>query len=116
MLKMCKICKPLDLTFKQALTTGAFLSGRKKDNIVLCYEIVGKQNLKNYRPASLLLVLNQATLALISFYQLLRIFTRLLMMDLKLQVFSWIYLKPLIKFGIKGLYLNLSKMVFRMTC
>ena len=115
MLKMCKICKPLDLTL-QALTTGAFLSGRKKDNIVPCYKIGGKQNLKNYRPASLLLVLNQATLALISFYQLLKRFTRLLMMDLKLQVFSWIYLKPLIKFGIKGLYLNLSKMVFRMTC
>ena len=39
-----------------------------------------------------------------------------LMMDLKLQVFSWIYLKPSIKFDIKVLCLNLSKTVFRMTC
>ena len=33
------------------------------------------------------------------------------MMDLKLEVFSWIYLKPSIKFDMKGLYLNLSKTV-----
>ena len=39
-----------------------------------------------------------------------------LMMDLKLEVFSWVYLKPSIKFGMKGLYLNLTKTVFRMTC
>ena len=39
-----------------------------------------------------------------------------LMMDLKLEVFSWIYLKPSIKSGMKGLYLNFSKTVFRMTC
>ena len=39
-----------------------------------------------------------------------------LMMDLKLEVFSWMYLKHSIKFGMKGLYLNLTKTVFRMTC
>ena len=39
-----------------------------------------------------------------------------LMMDLKLEVFSWIYIKPLIKFSMRGLYLNLSKTVFQMTC
>ena len=36
----------------------------------------------------------------------------LVMMDLKLEVFSWIYLKPSIKSGMNGLNLNLSKMVF----
>ena len=35
---------------------------------------------------------------------------------LKLEVSSWIYLKPLIKFCMKALYLNLSKMVFRLAC
>ena len=35
---------------------------------------------------------------------------------LKLEVSSWVYLKPLIKFCMKGLYLNLSKMVFRLAC
>ena len=43
-------------------------------------------------------------------------FIHLLMMDLKLGVFSWIHLKPSIKSGMKGLCLNLSKTVFRMTC
>ena len=36
----------------------------------------------------------------------------LVMMDLKLEVFSWMYLKPSIKSGMNGLNLNLSKMVF----
>ena len=38
-----------------------------------------------------------------------------LMMDLKLAVFAWKYLKPSIKSAMKGLHLNLSKTVFRMT-
>ena len=43
------------------------------------------------------------TLVLIGFCQLLMRFIYLLMMDLKL-VFSWIYLKPLIKSGMKGIF------------
>ena len=62
MLKICGdfICKPLDLIFKQALTTGVFPSEWKKDNFVPCYKKGDKQNLenyrnlKNYRPVSLL--------------------------------------------------------------
>ena len=48
------ICKPLELVFKQALTTGVFTSEWKKGNIVPCYKKGDKQNLKNYRPVSLL--------------------------------------------------------------
>ena len=56
MLKICGdiICKPLELIFKQALTTDVFPSEWKKGNIVPCYKKDNKQNLKNYRPASLL--------------------------------------------------------------
>ena len=56
MLKMCgdTICKLLELIFKQALTTGVFPSEWKKGNIVSYYKKGDKQNLKNYRPVSLL--------------------------------------------------------------
>ena len=56
MLKICgdTICKPLELIFKQALTTGVFPSEWKKGNIVPCYKKGNKQNLKNYHPVSLL--------------------------------------------------------------
>ena len=56
MLNICgnTICKPLELIFKQALTTGVFLSEWKKGNIVPCYKKGVKQNIKNYRPVSLL--------------------------------------------------------------
>ena len=55
-LKICAntICKPLELIFKQALTTVVFLSEWKKGNIVPCYKKGDKQNIKNYRPVSLL--------------------------------------------------------------
>ena len=55
MLKICgdTICKPLELIFKQALTTGVFPSEWKKGNIVPCYKKGDKQNLQNYRPVSL---------------------------------------------------------------
>ena len=56
MLKICgdTICKPLELIFKQALTNGMFWSEWKKGNIVPYYKKGDKQNLKNYRPVSLL--------------------------------------------------------------
>ena len=56
MLKICgdTICKSLELIFKQALTTGVFPSEWKKGNIVPCYKKGDKQNVKNYRPVSLL--------------------------------------------------------------
>ena len=139
------ICKPLVLIFKQALTTGVFPSEWKKGYIVpfikkrtsktlkitvqfLYFLSVGKFLKDSDLMKSLVffwltiswhlisLVLNQVTLVLISFYQLLMRFIHLLMMDLKLEVFSWIYLKSSIKSGMKALYLNFSKTVFRMTC
>ena len=56
MLKICgdTICKPLGLIFKQALTTNVFPSEWKKGNIVPCYKKDNKQNIKNYRPVSLI--------------------------------------------------------------
>ena len=56
MFKICgdTICKPLELIFKQALTTGVFPSEWKKSNIVPCYKRADKQNIKNYRPVSVL--------------------------------------------------------------
>ena len=56
MFKICgdTICKPLELIFKQALTTCLFPSEWTKGNIVSCYKKGDKQNLKNYRPVSLL--------------------------------------------------------------
>ena len=51
MLKICgnTICKPLELIFKQALTTGVFLSEWKKGNIVPCYKKDDKQNLQKFQ-------------------------------------------------------------------
>ena len=40
------IYKPLELIFKQALTTGVFASEWKKGNTLLCYKKGHKQNLK----------------------------------------------------------------------
>ena len=55
MLKICgdTICKPLELIFKQALTTDVFSSEWKKGNIVPCYKKCDKQNIENYHSASL---------------------------------------------------------------
>ena len=39
-------CKPLELIFKQALTTGVFPSEWKKGNIVACYKKGDKKTLK----------------------------------------------------------------------
>ena len=56
MFKICgdTICKHLELIFKQALTIRVFPSEWKKDYIAPCYKKNDKQNLKNYRPVSLL--------------------------------------------------------------
>ena len=39
------IYKPLELIFKQALTTGVFTSEWKRGNTLLCYKKGSKQNL-----------------------------------------------------------------------
>ena len=55
-LKICgdSICVPLETSFKQALLTGVFRSEWKKGNIVPIHTKSDKQNIKNYRPVSLL--------------------------------------------------------------
>ena len=109
MFKICgdTICKHLELIFKQALAIRVFPSEWKKDCIAPCYKKSDKQNLKNYRPVSLLPIcikmferlilnemlsfflannllvpnqseLNQVTLVSISIYQLLMMFIHLL--------------------------------------
>ena len=56
MLKICgdTIGKPLELIIKQALITGTYHSDWKKGNIVPVHKKGDKQNIKNYRPVSLL--------------------------------------------------------------
>ena len=76
MLKICgnTIFKPLELSFKQALTTSVFPSEWKKGNIVPCYKKGGKQNIKNYRPVSLLPICGKFFERLI-FNEMLRFFS-----------------------------------------
>ena len=50
----CSIYKPLEIIFRQALLTGVFPSEWKKVNIVRVHKKSDKQNIKNYRPVSLL--------------------------------------------------------------
>ena len=50
------IYKPLEIIFKKALLTGVFASEWKKRNIVPVHKKSEKQNVKNYRPVSLLLI------------------------------------------------------------
>ena len=56
MLKICgdSVCLPLEMIFKQTLLTGVFPSVWKKGNIVPIHKNGDKQNIKNYRPVSLL--------------------------------------------------------------
>ena len=57
-LKLCgeAICRPLNITFKTCLNTGKFPLEWKKGNVVPIHEKDSKQNIKNYRPVSLLLI------------------------------------------------------------
>ena len=50
----CSIYKPLKIIFRQAVLTGVFPSEWKKVNIVRVHKKIDKQNIKNYRPVSLL--------------------------------------------------------------
>ena len=56
MLKLCgeAICRPLNIIFKRFLNTGKFPLEWKKGNVVPIHKKDDKQNVKNYRPASLL--------------------------------------------------------------
>ena len=56
MLKICgdSICLPLEMIFKQVLLTGMFPSEWKKGNIFPIHKKGDKQNIKNYRPVSVL--------------------------------------------------------------
>ena len=58
MLKICgdSICKPLEMIFSQALTSGSFSSEWKKDNIVHIQKKNDKQNLESYHPVFLLTI------------------------------------------------------------
>ena len=62
MLKICcdSIYKPLEIIFRQALLTGVFPPEWKKGNIVPVYKKCDKQNNKNYRPISLLPILEKS--------------------------------------------------------
>ena len=56
MLKICdeSICKPLNIIFWSCLENGKFPSEWKKTNVVPVFKKSYKQELKNYRPISLL--------------------------------------------------------------
>ena len=48
------ICKPLSIIFQSCLENGKFPSEWKKTNVVPVFKKNNKQELKNYRPISLL--------------------------------------------------------------
>ena len=48
------ICKPLSIIFQSYLENGKFPSEWKKTNVVPVFKKNNKQDLKNYRPISLL--------------------------------------------------------------
>ena len=56
MMKICdaSICKPLELIFRSCLENGKSRTEWKKANVVPAHKKEDKQNLKNYRPISLL--------------------------------------------------------------
>ena len=122
------IYKPLEIIFKQCIETGAFPSEWKMGNIVPVHKNVDKQTPKNYHPVLLLpicgkilerlllnemfkfllkinllhqisLVLNPVILVLIRCYLSLMRYMDLLMWGMKLEAFSLIYPKYLIRCG-----------------
>ena len=50
------IYKPLEIIFRQAFLNGVLPSDWKKGNIVLVHKKSNKQNIKSYRPVSLLAI------------------------------------------------------------
>ena len=56
MIKLCgnSICKPISIIFIDCLNMGKFRHEWKKANVVATHMKGNKQNLKNYRPLSLL--------------------------------------------------------------
>ena len=54
MMKLCGICKPLEIVFQNCLSSGKFPSGWKKANVVPTFKKGDKQCMKNYRPVSIL--------------------------------------------------------------
>ena len=135
----------MDLIFKQALTIGMFPSEKKKKKQYYTLLQKGdKQHLENYRPVPasylwktflkdsylmkclvFLLANNLREPNQSGFKRGCSCINQLLPItheiyssfddDLKLEVLSWIYLKPSIKFGMMGLHLNLTKTVSWMT-
>ena len=129
------IYRPLEIIFNQCLETGVFPSEWKKGNIVPIHKKGDKQMLQNYRPVSLLpicgkilerlmfnemfefllkislfppvsLVLNRAIPVSINCYLLLMRYIVLLMKALKLEVYSSISQRHLIRCGMMVSFLN----------
>ena len=129
------LCRPLELIFKDCLTNGIFPSDWKKGSIVPVHKKNDKQCLNNYRPISLLPICSKIFERLIfnemfeffiendlisqhqsgfkpsdpcinNLYQSLTKFTNRLMMVLMPVVYSSIYIRLLIKYGMMVLFSN----------
>ena len=135
MVKICddSICKHLKLIFQSCLENGKFPSEQRKANVVPIHTKGGKQILKNYRPITLLPITGKILERLL--YDTFEFFTennwvsdnqsgrkpgdscvnQLLSIILKSELLFWTYLKHPIRYGIKVLYTNSSKMAYRVT-
>ena len=146
---MLKICGsstygPLELIFKEALSTGLLPSDWRKGNIVPIQKKCDRQILKNNRLVSLLPICgeiferlifnnlfifllkitifhqislgsNLEILALINYYLKRTKFAIHLMRNWKSEESFWTFLKPLIKCGTKGVFLNYRKIAHLVT-